>query len=168
MNINKAIAEEVAHKLLLKIDDKIIDKYAKLSMESIEIYLSLISEIDKKFLIEIPKKWIEQTTRINFKSPTQFYNIYVDNNVPKNQDDSYTIISEDQINYLQSLEKDIVKLKEKKKTLKNQIVAQLLKLRTFNKVEKEFPEAFIYLPEINQNNLPAIQITDILNQIKNI
>lgn len=59
-------------------------------------------------------------------------------------------------------------MKEKKNSISEQIIATLLKLRTAEKIKKEFPEAYKNLPKDSMqeaSNILALPIEKILSNI---
>jgi len=164
--INKTIAENVAEQLLAKTNVKIEKKENELMEKVEEIYISTIPKDEWVKVNELPKEWLKSGKWIEFKSPAQYFSHKASKYLPFRGD--YVLISEKQITVLVKMNEEIDKIKGKRNTLKTQVVAQLLKLRTYNKIEKEFPEAFIFLPANTSTNLPAIQIKDLLNQINEL
>lgn len=68
---------------------------------------------------------------------------------------------------VQSMKEGIKSMKDKENQIREQIIATLLRLRTSDRVKKEFPEAFKNLPKESQtsSNIVALPIDKILTSI---
>lgn len=172
MNINKAIAEEVAEKLLAKPKEKRQIKKNELSLHCVNLYNSKIEREVINLLLQLPRKWQNERTDIYFSSNNgskTFYWHLTDNYIVLGSKDRYCVISPDEMNELEKMQSEINKINSQINQYKKQIVDQLLKLRTFKRIEVDFPRAFQYLPtQIDGQNLPSICINDLLKGIDSI
>jgi len=163
MNITKTIAAEVAEKLLSKQALEIKNLRNKLESTFDEIYLKTIP----KEVVELFKKYPNYfKTRNNFhlsgngfdwKSITAYKSLpYINYAFQPNEKDS--IILHNSIN-------KIDKKKSEYKKLHSEIEIALFGLRTYKRVEENFPEAFLLLPNKITTSL-AVNISDLRNKIK--
>jgi len=61
-----------------------------------------------------------------------------------------------------------IELKKKRAVLRADLEATIKGLRTHERIRKEFPEAAEYLPAPETRNLPALNISDIQNKLKEL
>jgi len=69
---------------------------------------------------------------------------------------------------IQKCVNEITDLKKKYAIMDADITDTLKRLRTFEHIRKEFPEAAAFLPEDAGSNLPALNISDIQNKLKEL
>jgi hypothetical protein len=166
--ITKTIAEQVAEKLVLKVTEKIKATEIEFADCAAEIHFSHIPENDLNHIQKIDKNYLNNQIYLRFKQGEYYQDIRMPKSIVCNGSIHYVVISESEMEGLKKYESEISKLNHKKNVLRVQIVAQLLKLRSYTKIEKDFPEAFVLLPDRESVNLPAIDIKNILMQIENI
>jgi len=163
MNITKTIATEVAEKLLSKQALEIKNLRSKLESTFDEIYLKTIP----KEVVELFKKYPNYfRTRSGFqlsgngfdwKSVTSSKELpCINGSFQPNEKDA--VILQKSIN-------EIDKKKLEYKKLHSEIETALFGLRTYKRVEENFPEAFIFLPNSISNKL-IVNISDLRNKIK--
>ena len=167
MNITKSIAENVASQLTAKIKLKIDDE-RKILTEKVDFMAKkrVPKEIMNWFNTK-NKKWLNIRGYIQFASASKHYNIEI-KAIPYPYDNGYVVITEEEMTELYAQDHKIQFLEEQKRTIENQLVAQLIKMRTYKRIEKDFPEAFELLPNAEVSELPAINVKDILMQIEEI
>jgi hypothetical protein len=169
MNITKNIAEQIADKLLTGAKEKIIQKEIELGKVVKNIYDSKIPSEVFDLLNNLPEKWQHTKCRVHFitDNDLHFFDVNIKDHV-FGSNDHYCECSEKEYNIMMKIQTEINDIKKNIKTYKSQIVAQMLKMRTFKRIRENFPEIAIHLPEENSQNLPAINIHEILSNIKNI
>lgn len=77
-------------------------------------------------------------------------------------------ISNEEYEKIIEIQNKMKEMKEKKNSISEQIIATLLKLRTAEKIKKEFPEAYKNLPKDSMqeaSNILALPIEKILSNI---
>lgn len=163
MRITKQIAENVASKLLLKKNE-----YLNLSKDDLE---KLVCEIMKSKVPESVLKvfksnpeYVETSNYISLNgNGFNWERVCLGKQIPcKNTDYTPTyeesrIISE-KINTFQKLKKEI-------SDLKHELVVNIFNLKTYKQVEENFPEAYVFLPEI-KNNAVAVNLTTLRAKLK--
>jgi hypothetical protein len=169
--INKEIAEKVAKQFLEEADKKIKRMIDDLGNLCISLYNQKIGPIVLSQLENLPLKWTYKQNSINFRSESNqyFYISKLSSSVFKSSDGNYCTLTNEEYEKISNLNDKIKKLQEKTDILRHQIVAQLLKLRSYSKIEKEFSEAFVFLPKEQEGkNLPVVNIKEILTSIKEL
>ena len=168
MNITKALAEEVATKMVLPITEKI----NALIKERVSIADEAISKSIPKEIADCYsryKKYFQTAhcvtlhdgsheVRIDdtsyFPAPTNWY--------PHVSSDASTI------EQIEKLRMKIEKAKNEKDKMFNSVVSALLSLRTFKRVKENFPDAYECMAEYEEEGKTALAlpIDDILSTIK--
>ena len=75
-------------------------------------------------------------------------------------------VTKTESNKIQKLSDKITNLKSEIRTLKKEIETAVYNLKTYSRVEKEFPEAFKYLPKEQITTALQVNISDIRNKLK--
>ena len=88
----------------------------------------------------------------------------IGDSLPRNKED--IPVSKTESNKIQKLSDKITNLKSEIRTLKKEIETAVYNLRTYARVEKEFPEAFKYLPKEQITTALQVNISDIRNKLK--
>ncbi len=168
MNITKALAEEVATKMVLPITEKI----NTLTKERVSIADEVISKSIPKEIADCYckyKKYFQishcvtlydgsHEVRIDdtsyFPAPSSWY--------PHISSDTSTI------ERIETLRMKIDKTKDEKSKMYNSIVSTLLSLRTFKRAKENFPDAYEFMAEYEEEGKTALAlpIDDILSTIK--
>jgi len=163
MNITKAIATEVAGKLLSKQVLEIQTLRKELEYKFDEIYLKTIP----KEVVELFKKYPNYFyTRRNFQLSGNGFNwksVSTSKDLPSingsfipNATDAVILL--DAINIIDTKKSEYHKLT-------SEIENALFSLRTYKRVQENFPEAFVFLPNSISNKL-VVNISDLRNKIK--
>jgi hypothetical protein len=161
--INKQIAIDTAFNMLKSTRDKIENKQNELLDMTTDLVLKSIPEIIK----DIPDGWIDKRTQFYFYSESQsrYFNT---KRIPSKIGGTRIEISNLEMYKLMKIQDEIFLMNEKKDKIKEQIIATLLKLRTFEKIKKDFAEAFKYIPKdvvSNSNAVISLPIEKILTSI---
>jgi hypothetical protein len=153
--INKTIASETAFNMLKSTRDKIENKNNELLEMATDLALKSIPENVNVILKNIPDEWIEKRTQFYFHSGVQ--NRYFNTKrTPSKIGGTRIEISNLEMDKLMKIQDEIYSMSKKRDQIKEQIVATLLKLRTPEKIKKEFPEAFKCFPKDIINDSKAI------------
>jgi hypothetical protein len=162
MRITKTIATEVAQQLIAVKNEEL--KHLRLQQKTFirDIYLT---QLPKDVLICFGKnpKYFRTTSAIYINGPglPQGYKTYsIGDPLPSINGDRITVTEL----YSTDIEKneDAINTKSKEiNELFDNIEAALINLRTYNNVEKEFPEAFKLLPPASINTGLMVNIKDI-------
>lgn len=169
--INKSVAENTAFNMLKENRDKITEKEKALSEVAEAFIIKTFDAETYEIVKSLPSGWIETKSSFNV-SGNGFGHLWVrikqSIRVPHI---SYTIdIPRKEYDKLDSMKTEIKEMQTKLESIKSQIVATLLKLRTAQKIQKEFPEAFKFLPKdaMQVNDLIALPIKSILENIEKL
>lgn len=163
MNVTKQIASEVAEKLIQKQGLELIELKENLKQKFEEIVLNTIPKYIKDFYKKHPRY---MDTRQSFQlSGNGFEYKYLNtkNEVPAFSH-SFQPNDRDAI-ILHGLLNEIDKKEKQYEKLFSEIEIALFGLRTYKRVEENFPEAFLLLPNKITTSL-AINISDLRNKIK--
>lgn len=162
--ISKSLSEQIARKLTEKNQKTVSDFEQETRNLCINKYNeSLSAELVSK-LKDIPEQFIVKNNCIRIKREG-FYEMYV-----YVKDDLYgqrPVINDEQFYELfKQRQEKLGQMESKLNTLRNQISETIFKLRTPQRIEKEFPEAFKLLPVEQASNLPALNTKELLNSIE--
>jgi hypothetical protein len=160
MRITKEIAEQVARLLCTKKKEAINAKKKVLAEYNTVIYLRHLPDDIVKAFKKKPNYFNKQTsTRINGSGlGYEFYQL--DDVQPTDQRTSITA-SEDEAKFIVKASNEITDLQIQYNEIVKEIEAALYNLRTYNNVEKEFPEAFALLPPTKVNTGLMVNLKDI-------
>lgn len=158
--ITKAIASDVAKQLVSKHQEELKALRTERSKAITELYEKTIPE-------SVLKCFKTNCSYINFQSSIRIigsgfekYNNYsLSKELPYNG--SYLEVSEADGEMILSMDNIIDDKKRAMNELDKSIEVALFNLRTYNNVEKEFPEAFKLLPKQSINTSLAINLKDI-------
>ncbi len=158
--ITKAIAENVAKQLVAQKETELSDTKNDRTKFITDIYIKTIPEAVMKVFKSHPD-FLHTTSRINFEAPGidkyQGYNLlkYLPFASKK------TTVTSEQANKIIDFDNAIADKKKEISELKTGIEVALFNLRTYNNVEKEFPEAFKLLPVSQANTGLMVNIKSI-------
>jgi len=163
MNITKTIAAEVAEKLLSKQVLELQGLKEDLKQKLENIILSTIPKEIKDFYKKYPS-YVE--TRQSFQlsgNGFEYQYLNTKNHIPSfkssfQPNESDALLIKNSLNEIKDKEKEC-------KKLFSEIEIALFGLRTYKRVEENFPEAFVFLPNSISNKL-IINISDLRNKIK--
>ena len=164
--ISKSLAEDIAKKLTEK-NKKIIQDYKKETVNlCVEKYNLLIDSKTIELLQTIPDKFVNKRDYIRLKRPGIYgFSIHLWDNIKVYGNDP-EIVDSEFFELIKSRQDKVEIMDDKLIKLKNQIADTIYKLRTPNRIEKEFPEAFKLLPPETGVNLPALNVTELVKQIE--
>ena len=166
--INKQIASQTAFNMLKSIRDKIEAKENELSSFCEKLIFDTISKKELELILQL-SDWIEYINYAYFSCSYQTTrsSIKLNNKCPKRIGNYSVKISDENYEKIISFQNEIKGMKLKSNSIHDQIVANLLKLRTAEKIKKEFPEAFKNLPKDSMQiaDLIAIPVERILSDI---
>jgi len=167
--MNKQLAGEIAFNMLKSTRDKIEAKQKELSDFNEKIVLNLIPKEILSAISKLPDGWVEKSNNFYFNSPYGNVGVSVctTNRLPRKHNEYGIKINKVDFEKVKSLTDEINAMKNKSKQLKEQIVSSLLKLRTLERIKKDFPEAYKHFPKdaMSSNNIIAIPIENILKSI---
>jgi len=163
MNITKTIAAEVAEKLLSKQVLELQGLKEDLKQKLENIILSTIPKEIKDFYKKYPS-YVE--TRQSFQlsgNGFEYQYLNTKNHIPSfkssfQPNESDALLIKNSLNEIKDKEKEY-------KKLFSEIEIALFGLRTYKRVEENFPEAFVFLPNSISNKL-VVNISDLRNKIK--
>ena len=166
--INKKIASETAFNMLKSTRDKIEAKENELCSFCEKLILDSIPKNELDLILQLPE-WIEYVSYAYFSCSYQTTrsSIKLNNKCPKRIGNYSTKISDENYEKIILFQNQIKEMKLKINSIHDQIVATLLKLRTAEKIKKEFPEAFKNLPKDSMQNacIVTLPIEKILSNI---
>lgn len=171
MNISKAIATEIADKMIVP-----MVKNRKEQQQKLEDYCTLI--MSNQIPVSIQKAFKEHKEYFDKVHTIYLYNgsaqicVYTKKGVdiPKKFNQEYSCTNE-QYDFISKLKTDLKKLENEERQVKESIIETLLSLRTTKRAIKEFPDAAPYLQEYDDGkvtalSLPIKTISDTLNKYK--
>lgn len=165
MRITKAIAENVAKELTKKLDGKIKEHQADLRAVVTDIAKSSIPK-DVLACYKKHPSYFNDRQKVSLCGNGLHYDevplldkLPIDYYYKPNEKDSASILA--RLN-------NISKLKKEAEELENDIYVALVALKTYKRVEQEFPEAVQYLPESSQCVAIAIPMKDLRGKINNL
>lgn len=165
--ISKQQSSVVAKSLTQKLADQINQKQTEISVIVSEIYLkSLPKEIIN--LYPTHKKYFQKSSKIRCEGNGLNNEFTLKESVPSDSRWQVCILpSATEAEQILKISTEIEKLETKRNDLKNSIENTLNSLRTYNRIQKEFPEAFELLPDKEPSiNTLAIPIEDIRTQLE--
>lgn len=168
MNITRTISEQVAEKMVAPIGAKI----KSLSEERIDLANKAVSDAlpkDLKQCFEKYKSVFCKSQSVTFCNGKQEVRLDGLSYFPASTTwFPYVEVSSQIVGKIDKLRLKIEKLKDEKEKTYNSIVSTLLSLRTFKRVKDQFPDAYEYLKEYEDNEKTALSlpIDDILSVIK--
>lgn len=162
--MTKAIAEEIADKLTQKLDDRLEAISNELSEIFVSESLKLVPDTVATVFNQYPS-WIKSQKSGYMNYAGRYMYISTKTDVPYS---GSNLSVKDPIvcSRIETLEGDRIKTKAQKKELCEELVITLLKLSTFKKIEEQFPEAAIYLPESKMEI--AINIKDTRDKVNTL
>ena len=165
-NISRGLARDVARKLTENIKTKIDTKTEWLEEYCKGVYYSQISKDIMEHILAIPKRYLNTKSYCYYTSHGCGTICISFHDEIFGSSDSI-LIERDIYDTIEKTRRDINELGRKRDILIVKIEESLYKMRTFNKIKTDFPEAYAFIPEdaLNSENLPAVQIKDILSEI---
>lgn len=171
--MNKQLAEQTAENMLKSAQAKIYEKVMRQRIYAGGIALKNLptTEEDQIFkLVELG--WIKESKGFYFRNPLSsdnysFKYFITETDIPEKADDKYIYPTVEEWEKLIAFENEIKQMKDKKKALEQQIISTLLRLRTYERIQKDFPEAFACLPKdmLATKNEISLPIENILADI---
>jgi hypothetical protein len=168
--INKGTAQNTAFNMLKSSRDKISAKELDLSDLCEALILKHIPQKEIELIDQLSEGWVEKSTYFSFTNPygKNYEHFSTTHSLPKKQFNSTINLSGKDFELIQSLKAEIIAMKDKEKQISEQIVATLLKLRTAERIKKEFPDAYKNLPKdsMDESTVLALPINKILESIE--
>lgn len=168
--ITKDIARQTAIKMIAKIEAKVKNKKAELSELIIENYNKNLPKEILEASLKYPN-YFKKSSQVLLKENGLNDSFSLTKSVCSTLD-TYQVVFIPEVAIAKLLSKGIIelnKLENKKKELRIQIENTLLNLKTYKRIQDQFPEAFEFLPEKAQtDNALAIPIDDIRKQLSAI
>ena len=162
MNITKAIATEVAEKLIQKKGLELIELKESLKLKFEDIVLKSIPKEVIDFYKKYPNYVETRQTFLLSGNGFDYKYLYTKNSIPSFK--SSFIPNERDAIILHGLWNDISNKEKEYKKLLSEIEIALFSLRTYKRVKENFPEAFVFLPNSVSNKL-VVNISDLRNKI---
>jgi len=158
--ITKAIASDVAKQLVKNQRKELEDLKSKRSEFVTSLYEKIIPE-DVLMVFKTNRSYInfQSSIRIVGCGFNHYNNYILTKELPYNG--NYLEVDDTDGDIIKSLDAEIDDSRNKIKELSHSIEIALFNLRTYNNVEKEFPEAFKLLPKQSVNTALAINLKDI-------
>lgn len=154
------IAKDVANKLTESHFENYKKKSEELKKSATEVYLKTVPDTIKQ-LSKKDYQYIKKIKHVSCIGNGFDHDSFDIEESPAKESYQATFEpNKDDSKILQKLRKEAEQLKDNYRQLNSEIEAALLNLRTYSKVEKEFPEAFKMLPNSIPTSL-AININDI-------
>ena len=153
--------------MLKSIKDKVTKKQNEFACKCEKAIIDSFNTELYSTISNLPDGWIQKRDYFNLSAGYGSIKVHTLKSIPC-MVNSYSInISKEKFEEIKSISASIDEMKEKGEQIKNQIVATLLKLRTPDKIKKEFPEAYQNLPKdvMQLSTVAALPITDILQNI---
>lgn len=165
--ITKNVAESIGYKLTQKIADKIKIKRSEISEIVSKIYLENLPK-DIVSISEKHRKYFKVSHKIRCEgNGLNSIEITLTKSVISDGNWQLCILpSVSEAKKILKIYNELQDLNEKEKELKKSIENTLLQLRTYKRIEAEFPEAFEFLPKDSVVNTLAVPIEDIRSQLK--
>ncbi len=158
--ITKAIAEDVAIKLVKERENEISQLKKNLSHYVTNLHIDRIPDsVMKAFKTNASYINSQQTMHINGSGLDRFFRVNMEKTLPYNGE--HLEVTDEQCDIIKASHNLIEDKKTAKNRLQSEIEIALFNLRTYNNVEKEFPEAFKLLPKQSINTALAINLKDI-------
>lgn len=163
--ITKAIAEDVAKQLVQDKENEIQQLKNNLSHYVTKLHIDRIPDAVMK-AFKTNGSYVNNQASIYICGAgfDRWFQVTLEKSLPYNGD--HLEVSSEQGDQIKAAKNLIDDKTEEKRKLRQSIEVALFNLRTYNNVEKEFPEAFKFLPKASVNTALAININDIRNQLK--
>lgn len=168
--ITKLDASKVAVKMIENISFKIIEKKNEVSDIVSEIYLkSLPKEVSKTY--KIHSQYFNKLKDIRCEGNGLNDSFNLKQSLPSDGSWQKCIMpTEQEAVIIIRLSEEINNLEVKRSNLKNSIEKTLLSLRSYNRIKKDFPEAYDLLPKYDETDkslmIPIQQIMSELAELK--
>nr|DAJ08476.1 MAG TPA: Nucleotide modification associated domain 5 [Caudoviricetes sp.] len=166
MRITKTIAENVAEELTKKLDEKIKEHKKDLEKVAGNIYVKSLPKGLMEAYDKFPKYFNTRCSIQLVGNGANYETIWLDKEYPS-VEYRYTASEKDTKSILGRYD-TIKKLEKEKKDLETNIQEALLALKTYKRVEQEFPEAVQYLPESSSCIAIAIPMKDLRGKINSL
>jgi hypothetical protein len=166
--INKQVAKNTAFNMLKEQRDKVTEKENELAKICKEIAIKSFDPKEYKMVTSLSSGWIRTRRSFHFKSSYETICESVNSDVYC-MENTYSIdVSKEDFEKIKSCRDSISEMKSKLEILHSQITETLLKLRTAIRIQKEFPEAFQYLPKdiLTITSVAALPIKSIMENIE--
>jgi hypothetical protein len=162
--ITKSIAEEVARQLVKERENEISQLKKNLSHYVTMLHIDRIPEnVMKAFKSNGSYINSQQTMYITGAGFDRWFKVTMEKTLPYNGESlEVNDVDGNAIKDADNLIQDKIRAKEE---LRQNIEVALFNLRTYNNVEKEFPEAFKLLPKQSVNTALAINLKDIRSKL---
>lgn len=167
--ITKQIAEFVAEKMSAEKKQNLLIKKKELEVFVISEYMeSVPKKIKEAFSKAEDKDYIISTSSIQFGGVhgLGFNYIKLGKRVPIRNIDRAFCPSKYAAKKIVSLERECKDLEKKYKEVHEGVYQALIGLKTYNNVEKEFPEAFEFLPAIEKSTAIMLNIDSLRQKLK--
>lgn len=170
MNVSKAIAEDIAKKMILPMKENLQTKEQSLKDYVTIIVLNQIpTQVQKAYRQN--KDFFNSCDYVSLINETVIINyLSVDTKkVPYNNKSNCYKCNNEQFDFVSKAKKDIEELEDEIRATKNSIISTLLSLRTIKKVIESFPDAAPYAEAYQKKSctavaLPIKNISDILKK----
>ena len=160
--ITKLLASEIASKILSEKKQKLSD----LKKEHYNLIVDYCNSMNPKVVMEFSKKYHDYLNKgsvsIILCGKHIGYYSFVHNKMAYNIDDQDLSDKHLKLTYKISRLDDSIKQAEK------QLSDTIFKLTTYKKIREHFPEASKYLPEDSKENIPAINIPELMDKINKL
>lgn len=171
MNITKAMAEQVATKMVQPIKDCINKNKSELN----DIALRAVKRSLPPGLYELYKQcpgYFNTSRVVNLVNGSQFIRVEMKEYVPSRDYSNNFICTPEEAENVSRITTETDSLLDEKGRVYNSIVSTLLVLRTSKKVKDSFPEAYEYIKEYEEKKttevaLPVESIMNSINKYKN-
>lgn len=165
--LKKSDAENIAEKMTGKLLDEIDLKKNTISDIVKAEYLGTVPDQVRE-LFKTHSKWIESGKYIYFegvglKSSCATLSEYV-----PQYNQTRIILSEESAVKVAKLQDEIIDLQRKHKRLYKNTLEILLNLKTYKKIEDQFPAAAEYLPNLSDPLVPMLPIKDVMAELNEL
>jgi hypothetical protein len=167
MRITVSEVDSIVTKLLAPIDEK-HQQLEEAMRNAIQDYLITQYPTEVQILRDVKSKFLNWDTYISvyYLGQHRGFSFPSPGIVTKNQ--TFHIEDRTVAEAIQKCVNEQIELKRKRATLSADLEATIKGLRTHERIRKEFPEAAEYLPAPETRNLPALNISDIQNKLKEL
>jgi hypothetical protein len=160
--ITKFLSSEIASKMLSEKKEKLL----KLKNEKINLVVDYINSLAPKEIIDMYKKYPDYFNKDSVQVIVCGKSVGYFNCLRSKY--SYSIDDQKLSDKLLKLEDRIKKLQDEIKKIKKELEVTIFKFTTYKKLREGFSEAAKFLPDDEKENLPAINISDLMDRINNL
>lgn len=165
--VTKTLAEEVARKLCEKFNTGIASKKKELeALVTQEAWRRIPDEVTKLFKKDPSFIMSRSQVTLDNDGDMKWQRISFTSPIPYSKSETKFALPPKLLKEATKLYKEITTLKRDKKKVNAEIIQAIVALRTYKRVENDFPEAFKFFPKESESLLPSVNLQNLRDKVR--